>query len=1101
MALSFEYLSEILGSPDLVSHLGRKPKIGRFQWNGPHFLAILRYSVTLCSNSEHDRFSDQLRRLEDLAYACFLGKRSTYYIRFLEVLVSYMPELRQFFEVPKLQHYLFDATHKKNELVASFIDFLIEYLGEILNSGMNSGVLVSDQIKLLLKELKFLLTFLGDTLIQSTEPEENNILTEIEAVANQAGNFLCLFFFTTDRVTLTKMDLVLSDLLQRIEVVKTEIKDQCITVSKLPSFTTSNTSVMSVFIVDSLLDDLDYLINHKSDLIVDVKDQITTFHEELIFSRSFLRDIEVQENKEMIECVMLLRDLAYEAEYIINSFVVGEVPVWYFTLRLSSVILKNKVIGTKLSEIKLNFGIGRLEVVESPSEVSSQAKIIPMVDEIIVGFEDERIQIASQLVGGPDYLQIISIIGMPGLGKTTLAKKLYNDSSVVYYFDKRSWCVVSQTYQRRKQLIEILSSITDLSRDTILNMDNESLAENLYKNLKGRRYLIIMDDIWNKEAWDDLKRYFPNDRNGSRILFTTRLKDVALQTSSDGIINELPFLSVDECWDLLQMKVFQREGCPTKLLDIGKKIATNCQGLPLAVVVIAAVLANMEMKESLWQEVASSLSSYIFENPNENILDLSYKHLPIHLKPCFLYFGAFEEDRDIPVRKLLSLWIAEGFIQKKEYKSLEVVAEEYLMDLINRSLVQVSKRRSDSGVKTCPIHDLIHDMCLRIAKEENFLKVIKDQNSIYEQHHHVCVHSYLSHSKSRLFGLHIRSLLGYFVSPLFIIPSLKLLRVLELLTAYAIKSHLVMGIEFLVHLRYLAIPWLPSSIGRLESLEFLLLGRADALPPILLSMPKLRHLHVGTLVSFSKTFQSSQMNSLQTLSFVHIVHLKDEEVLRCFPNLRSLKCTYNQFWNRCLDLSFLTQLESLRLVFSGSSKLIKLPMNIKKLTLSKIRLPFEKMSLIGTLPNLEILKLECDAFEGGSWNTKDDEFQKLKFLKLERLKLAQWNASSCHFPRLERLVLQNCYNLNKIPSELSDIPTLQMIEVHCCDIYVRDSVMKIQQEQLDNGNEELKVIISGTDWNFILNRTFSLSSRWWRRTAGSLVDAGASIHNSKSKLI
>ncbi|KAL2532576.1 putative disease resistance protein [Abeliophyllum distichum] len=1056
MALSFEYLSEIVGSPDLVSHLGRQPKIGRFQWNGPHFLAILRYSVTLCSNSEHDSFSDQLRRLEDLAYDCFLGKRSTYYIKFLEMLVSFMPELRQFFEVPKLQHYLFDAIPRKNELVASFIDFLIESLGEILNSGTNSGVLVSDQIKLLLKELKFLLTFLGDTLIQSTEPEEKNILTEIEAVANQAGNFLYLFFFTTDRVTLTKMDLVLSDLSRRIEVVKTGIKDQCITVSKLPSFTTSNSSVISVFIVDSLLDDLDDLINHKSDLIVHVKDQITTFHEELIFSRSLLRDIEVQQNKEMIECLMLLRDLAYEAEYIINSFVVGEVPVWYFTLRLSSVILKNKVIGTKLSEIKLNFGIGRLEVVESPREVSSQAKIIPMVDEIIVGFEDERIQIASQLVGGPDYLQIISIIGMPGLGKTTIAKKLYNDSSVVYHFDKRSWCVVSQTYQRRKQLIDILSSITDLSRDTILNMDNESLAENLYKNLKGRRYLIIMDDIWNKEAWDDLKRCFPNDRNGSRILFTTRLKDVALQTSSDGIINELPFLSVDECWDLLQMKVFHRERCPTKLLDIGKQIATNCQGLPLAVVVIAAVLANMETKESLWQEVSSSLSSYIFENPNKNILDLSYKHLPIHLKPCFLYFGAFEEGRDIPVRKLLSLWIAEGFIQKKEYKSLEEVAEEYLMDLINRSLVQVSKRRSDSGVKACTIHDLIHDMCLRIAKEENFLKVIKD--------------------------------------PLFIIPSLKLLRVLELLTPYAIKSHLVMGIEFLVHLRYLAIPWLPSSIGRLESLEFILLGRADAIPPILLSMPKLRHLHVGTLVNFSKNFQSSQMNSLQTLSFVHIVHLKDEEILRCFPNLRSLKCTYNQSWSRCLDLSFLTQLESLRLVFSGSSKLIKLPMNIKKLTLSKIRLPFEKMSLIGTLPNLEILKLECDAFEGGSWNTKDDEFQKLKFLKLERLKLAQWNASSCHFPRLERLVLQNCYNLRKIPSELSDIPTLQMIEVHCCDIYVRDSVMKIQQEQLDNGNGELKVIISGTDWNFILNRTFSLSSRWWRRTAGSLVDAGASIH-------
>ncbi|CAA2956192.1 late blight resistance homolog R1A-3 [Olea europaea subsp. europaea] len=1058
MALSFEYLSEIVGSPDLLSHLGRKPKIRRFQWNGPHFLAILRYAVTLNSNSEHDRFTDLLRRLEDSAYYCFLGKNSIYYKRFLEMLVSFMPKLWEFLAVPKPRQYLFDAALKKNELVASFVAFLIEDLGEILNSGTNSGVLVSDQIKVLLKELKFLLTFL-------------------------------------DRITLAKMDLVLSDLLQRIDMVKTDIKEHCITVSNLPCFTNLNTAVISVFIVDSLLDDLNDLINHKPVLILEVKDQITALYEELNYSRFFLKDIDVQHNKELIECVMRLRDLAYEAEYIINSFVVGEVPVWYLTMRLSSVILTNRVIRTKLSEIKMNLGIGRLEVVESPREVSSQRKNIPMVDEIIVGFEDERIQIASQLVGGPHYLQIISIIGMPGLGKTTLAKKLYNDSSVVYHFDKRSWTVVSQTYQKRKQLIDILSPITDLSRDTILNMDNESLAENLYKNLKGRRYLIIMDDMWSKEAWDDLKRYFPNDRNGSRILFTSRLKDVALQTSSHGIINELRFLSVDECWDLLQKKVFQKEGCPPKLIDIGKQIATNCQGLPLAVVVISAVLANMEKKESLWQEVASNLSSYIFENPNKNILDLSYMHLPIHLKPCFLYFGAFEEDRDIPIRKLLSLWIAEGFVQKREHKSLEDVAEEYLMDLINRSLVQVSKRRSDSGVKACSIHDLIRDMCLRIAKEENFLNVIKNQFSIYEQHQHLCIHSNFGNSKSRLFGLHIRSLLGYFVSPLFIVPSLKLLRVLELLTANGIKSHLVMGIEFLVYLRYLAIPWLPSSISRLDSLEFLVLGRADVIPPLLLNMPKLRCLHVVTLVSFSKNCQRSQMNSLQTLSCVHIIHLKDEDVLRCFPNLRRLKCTYNQSWNRCPDLSFLAQLESLSLVFLGNSKEIKLPMNIKKLTLSNIRLPFEKMSLIGTLPNLEILKLECDAFEGRSWNTKDDEFQKLKFLKLERLKLAQWNASSSHFPMLERLVLQNCYNLRKIPSELSDIPTLQMIEVHCCDIYVRNSVMKIQQEQLDNGNQELKVIISGTVWNFILKRTFSLSTRWWRRTAGTLVDAGSSIHS------
>ncbi|KAL2549345.1 putative disease resistance RPP13-like protein 3 [Forsythia ovata] len=101
---------------------------------------------------------------------------------------------------------------------------------------------------------------------------------------------------------------------------------------------------------------------------------------------------------------------------------------------------------------------------------------------------------------------------------------------------------------------------------------------------------------------------------------------------------------------------------PQEFLD-GKQIATSCKGLPLAVAGIAAVLANMEKKESLWQEVASSLSFCIFKE--YDILELSYKHLPVHLKPCYLYFSAFEQDKEIPVNKLLYLWISERSVQKK----------------------------------------------------------------------------------------------------------------------------------------------------------------------------------------------------------------------------------------------------------------------------------------------------------------------------------------------------------------------------------------------------------------------------------------------------
>ncbi|KAL2508257.1 Disease resistance protein RPP13 [Forsythia ovata] len=125
-------------------------------------------------------------------------------------------------------------------------------------------------------------------------------------------------------------------------------------------------------------------------------------------------------------------------------------------------------------------------------------------------------------------------------------------------------------------------------------MDGESLGEDLYKSLKGSRYLIFMDDIWDIEVWDDLKRYFPDDRIGSRILFTTRNKEVRFVDSHI----ELPFLSKDECWELLRRKVFKDENCPQQLLKIGKKIAANCDGLPLAVVVIAGVLTNMRRQNT-----------------------------------------------------------------------------------------------------------------------------------------------------------------------------------------------------------------------------------------------------------------------------------------------------------------------------------------------------------------------------------------------------------------------------------------------------------------------------------------------------------------------
>ncbi|XP_022846865.1 putative late blight resistance protein homolog R1A-10 [Olea europaea var. sylvestris] len=719
--------------------------------------------------------------------------------------------------------------------------------------------------------------------------------------------------------------------------------------------------------------------------------------------------------------------------------------------RIEIVLVKIKYYSIAVSS---EVGIGSLQVADSPSEVSSsQGNGSPMVEEIVVGLEDTTTQIVSKLVGGPKYRQIISIVGMGGLGKTTSAKKIYNDPSVRYYFDKLSWCAVSQTYNKRKLLIDILSSSRDLDKETMLKKEDEELAELLYKSLKGKRYLIVVDDLWEKESWDDLKRLFPDDSNGSRVMITSRLKNVASEISH--VIIEPPPLSPEESWKLLEQKVFKKECCPQELQDIGKKIAANCKGLPLSVVLIAGILSNIQKKESLWQQVAKSLSYYISQKADDYIptLKLSYIHLPDHLKPCFLYLSAFQEDEEIPVRKLLLLWIVEGFIEKREQKTLEDVAEEYLMELVNRSLLQVSERRSDNGVKVCTLHDLVLDMCSKMVGE--------DENFLFQHQFLVSKHRRLHHL---YMGQFHRVLISENIFEAFSIAyNLEKIRIVD----SSNDKNVLQGINFMLDVRYLKISELEPSIGKLHNLEYLCLLHIDEVPTYLLNMPKLRHLRVGGCYNgaiFTKNSDSFRINCLQTLGFVEIVNLEDEEILRCSPNLRMLKCY--SIDNYFPDLSFFTQLQTLTIageLLRRAYSMVKFPMNIKKLTLISFGFPWEEMSLIGTLPNLEILKLERNSFSGKIWDTKDDEFQKLKFLKLDSLDLEQWNLSHNHFPVLERLVLVDCECLGKIPSEFSNISTLQRIELLFCGEDVETSALEIRQEQLDYGNTEFDVT-NYSDW-------------------------------------
>ncbi|XP_051115667.1 putative late blight resistance protein homolog R1B-16 [Andrographis paniculata] len=343
----------------------------------------------------------------------------------------------------------------------------------------------------------------------------------------------------------------------------------------------------------------------------------------------------------------------------------------------------------------------------------------------MVGFEDERARVMVMLTSldSKPSRAVVPMVGMGGAGKTTLARNIFDDQIIVEHFDVRAWVTVSPEYNVEEVLKGVLSNLRNQG-------DGESLGEQVHKSLFGRRYLMVLDDIWSIDIWNRIQRFFPDCCDGSRILVTSRLSNVAEELSTCRV--EMKYLDVDNSWNLLRQKVFGESSCPVELLDVGKKIARNCRGLPLAIVVVGGLLAKADQTIEHWAHVSEQSSSAAYIGDDEHcskILSLSYNHLPVHLKPCFLYMGAFPEDYEIRVSKLINVWIAEGFLKPRKGRMLEEIAEDCLLDLIERNLIIHREWGSTGNLKSCAIHDVLRELSLREAQKQNFLCVVTTNRS------------------------------------------------------------------------------------------------------------------------------------------------------------------------------------------------------------------------------------------------------------------------------------------------------------------------------------------------------------------------------------
>ncbi|KAL3498973.1 hypothetical protein ACH5RR_041705 [Cinchona calisaya] len=986
---------------------------------------------------------------------------------------------------------------KNNEIARDFVDSLLGTLWTLLANSSNTSFLISvtDQMQILYEGLLLLRTLLTNQQGNFDELREE-MKDFVADLVNEAGTVVCLLCVNGVKDGFAKeTNDALCDFLEKIKLIKVEVRNKY-SVPSTPNFPKTN----QLGFIDFLLENLKELTNCKINSVILEEDQIQVFEKDLVFLRSFLHKF-VDQHEELQSLQSRVMEVVYKAEFVIDSLMVGNIEC--SPLLFETIVEEMKDIKIEAMEIDESKKYNTAEVqkfTKTSSLMPSQGSI-PIIDEVVLKLDEETKAIIDQLTRGSVHLDVVTIVGMPGLGKTTLAKVVYNDPSITYHFHIRSWCCVSQTYREKDLLLQILDHITVKHPNTNLKqMSEDDLHEQLRKHLKGKRYLMVLDDLWGTKAWNVLKNSFPDDANASRVLVTSQLQDLASEIKCNSIPHTLRLLTNDESWELMKKKLCVQECFSPAMHVLGKEIASNCKGLPLTIIIVAGILSTLE--QDGWEEVLRSLSSESVSRTEQcrYTLELSYKHLPDYLKSCLLYFGLFREDEFISTKRLVWLWIAEGFVRKTELKTLEEVAKGYMMDLIKRSLVMVEKRGSIGGVKFCKIHDVIHDFSLAKAREENFLQLLRGVNELFTFHEagevrRMCIYSGSKDFEDvRLFCPHVRSLIyfGLDCDRIVYPPSFShvfcMFRLLRVLDMYQIDVGDVfpIEIELLILLRFLSlsVKSVPPSIANLLYLETFILRRSiGLLPDTIWKMKNLRHLlshgRWGFILLWSHNLENScGLCHLQTMSTIQLFCWENMvKKTKLLPDIRKLKCQLSHYsgevsagkcdmesggkCDRIYALDSLTKLESLHIYTLAvrNEFHIAFPMNLKKLTLARLQWQWSEISSIGKLRNLEVLKLRFNSFKGKVWDMEEVEFPKLQYLELNSLGIVNWTGDGEHFPCLRKLVLKHLPKLVEVPSCLSCISMLEMIEVRTCTKSIGDLIKEIEEGQKDLGNEGIRILI------------------------------------------
>jgi disease resistance protein RPM1 len=379
-----------------------------------------------------------------------------------------------------------------------------------------------------------------------------------------------------------------------------------------------------------------------------VRNELIDIKHELESIQGFLKEADrraVAERDDINEGVKIwvkqTREAAFRIEDIIDQYMIyvaqqprdpGCVALLHKISHMIKTLAPRRRLAYEIQEIKLSvseikirrsrygFDSVGFEETSTSSTVSQDAKwhdprraALYMEETEVIGFEAPRDKLTDWLVKGREERSVISVVGMGGQGKSTLAKKVFDSKEVTGHFeDCRVWIKVSRSYKVKRVLRDMLFKFRYTPLQDIATMDRESLINEVRNYLQQKRYLIVFDDVWNVHFWDDIEFAVIDNKKRSRIFMTTRNMSVVMSCKKSSFVevHELQPLTEEQSLKLFNKKAFQfvYDGCcPRNLIDISSKIVRKCNGLPLAIVVIGSLLCSKEKNPIEWQKFCGNI--------------------------------------------------------------------------------------------------------------------------------------------------------------------------------------------------------------------------------------------------------------------------------------------------------------------------------------------------------------------------------------------------------------------------------------------------------------------------------------------------------------